>query len=204
MTPDTFVWTTFADFSHSNPSLEEALRDIRRLDFVSKIDAIEMKGAALDRFLFPVLIGENRRGVIMDLAALLKEEQRLTEIFGSAGPVLMIEEGKAFAAETLKHVRAGIPETGPTEFLDTIAAWLKTTGWGIFTFDTTKLDAEGVVSVTIREPPNSLDEGNHDSHFLNGMVVGIVELVFNRKASVTISRYDRLLRSLYLALHVPI
>jgi len=203
LTPDTFVWTTFADFSHSKSSKEKVVGGLRGLDFVSKVDAIEMKGPALDQFLFPVMIGENHRGIIMDLSALMKVEQGLTKLLGSAGAALMFEEGKTFGESTLEHNLARIPEMEPAQLLDVVGGWLKATGWGIFKFDTTKFYDEGMVSVTIGEPPNSLNEGTQVSRFLNGVVVAIVEFVFNLKARVMVSRYDGPLRSLHLTLRVP-
>jgi hypothetical protein len=203
ITPDTFVWTTFADFTHSMSPLERVLGDIRRLDFVSRTSAVEVKGAALDQFLFPVVINNNHRGIIMSLSPLLKAEQRLTEMLGSAGAVLMFEEGKAYARDSMEQLRETIPESEPMEFLDTVASWLRTTGWGIITFDTTRFDDEGTVGVLIREPPNSLTEGKPESHFMNGVVVGIIESVYNRSVNATSSRYDEPSQSLRLVLQAP-
>jgi hypothetical protein len=140
----------------------------------------------------------NFRGMILSLAPLLKAEQRLTEVLGSAGATLMFEEGKAYAAESLRELRETVPESEPAVLINDVAAWLRTTGWGIFTFDTKRLQDDGTITVLIQEPPNVLAPGRRESHFTDGVVAGVIEAVYRRRASLTHSRYDESARTLEL------
>jgi predicted amino acid-binding ACT domain protein len=191
VTPDTFVWTTFANFTDAKSPPESVLKDLRRLDFVSSAEGVEVKNAALDEFLFPVVISGSYRGIIMSLSPLLKAEQRLTEMLGTSGDVLMFEEGKAYALECLAQLRASITDAEPEGFLKDVAAWLRTTGWGIITFDIARLATDGTVSVQVEDPPNAVIKGERESHFTNGVVAGIIEGVFKRKVRLELSRYEK-------------
>lgn len=200
LAPGTFVWTTFADFGASDSSLDTVLNDVRRLNFVARAEAVEVDGMALDRFLFPVIIKGDRRGVIMDLHSLLKMEERLTGILGSAGSVAMYEEGKAYATDGLRVILKDSGNSEPDHLLDTASAWARVMGWGVFTFGTATLDDDGTINVMVSEPPNCLTRKNHESHFFDGVVVGAVEFALRRKVYVVLSRYDEPTRTLQLVL----
>jgi hypothetical protein len=202
LTPGTFVWTTFADLKRSKSSAEDVLRDLKRFDFVAKAEAVEVGSVAVDKFLFPVITSGDRRGLVMDLHSLMEMEKRLTQILGSAGSVLMFEQGKAYAKEGLEYILKDVAENEPRVLLDACAAWGRTMGWGVFSNDTTKLDIDGTVIVTISEPPNSLVP-NRESHFIDGLVVGGAEFALKRKVNVVLSRYDESTRSLRVVLQAP-
>ena len=207
LTTDTFVWTTFIEPT-SSKSLSEALAKIRSLDFVTKAEAIEVKGGAegnylLDMFLFPLIIYGERRGIIMDGQALKEEENRLTNLLGSAGEVLMFEQGKAYATGSIKGLPETITGSSPAEFLNYVTDWLRELGWGMVTYDTTRFYEDGTVGVTLRDPPYSAGGGERESSFVRGVLVGIVELVLNRKMTVALHEYDGPSRILRLELRDP-
>jgi predicted amino acid-binding ACT domain protein len=201
VSPDRFVWTTFADFRLSTLSLDDVVKDVRRLDFVSKAEAIEIVGVPLDRFLFPVIMHGDRRGIIMGLSPLLKMEERLAAIIGTAGSVVMFEEGKAYATEGLQSVLKNGAGAEPRQLLDTASAWGRVMGWGIFTVGIETLDDDGTITVMVDEPPNGLS-GNHESHFFDGVVVGAIEFVLRKKVYVALSKYDEPTRTLQLVLRI--
>lgn len=197
--PGTFVWTTFANFDKSRASLETVIKDLRGLGFVTEVEAVEMGKVAFDQFLFPLVIMNGFRGVIMNMGPLLRVEQRLTEQFGSGGAVLMFEEGKQYALESVSQVREALPESSPEELLNAVVAWLRTTGWGIFAFDVSQFEDAGKVKVTIVEPPNAAVRGVDQSHFANGTTAGIIESVFGMRVRLAHSSYEESEKTLMLA-----
>lgn len=186
----TFVWTTFTNFSGSPSSLEDVTRDLKGLNFVEDVDAARMDEAAFDKFLFPVMITEKSRGVILTAAPLVKLEQRLIEQLGTAGAAIMFEEGKQYAIESLKELREVLPESSAINFLDGVVSWLRTTGWGIFRLDTSKLQSEGRIGVQILEPPNAAVSGVSQSHFTNGVAAAMLESVYGKKVRLISSFYN--------------
>jgi hypothetical protein len=202
LAPGKFVWATFADLVHSDMSSKDVLRDLKRFDFVSSIELVEVDGIPVERFLFPVIVMGDRRGLVMDLQSLIEMERRLTQILGSAGSVLMFEQGKAYAKEGLGHYLKDITQSKSEQLFDACSAWGRTMGWGVFSVDTTKLVADGTLFVTVNEPPNSLAP-NHESHFFDGLLAGGAEFVLKRKVVVVQSRYDEPTRSLQVVLRAP-
>ena len=198
LTDDTYVWTTFVNFSRSRSPLERVVKDLRRLDFVSEVDAVEVDGAAIDKFLFPVHVSDHHRGIILSMSPLLKLEERLTEMLGSAGAVLMYEEGKAYAKASLNQLRETMHDAAPAKLFEDVADWLRTTGWGIFTFDSTNYETEGTIDVLVREPPNALANGKHESHFTDGVVAGIIEAALNKAVNLAVSKYEEASQTLNL------
>jgi hypothetical protein len=202
VSPGTFVWTTFANFTRSRSTLQRVIKDLKRLEFVRRVEAVSMAGVAVDQFLFPVMITENVRGLIMSLEPLLRVESRLLETFGSAGASLMFEEGRQYAIESLRQLREVLPGSAPKEFLALVVSWLRTTGWGLFEFDALRLEKEGAVTVKVGEPPNAVVSGLPRSNFLNGATAGVIESVFGRAVRLTDSAYDEPRKTLRLAFEV--
>ena len=161
-----------------------------------------MTRVAVDQFLFPVMITEKVRGLIMSLEPLIGVERRLLETFGSAGATLMFEEGKQYAVESLHQLREVLPGAEPEEFLALVVSWLRTTGWGIFEFDIAKLEKGGTVVVKVREPPNAVVSGLPRSNFLNGATAGVFEAVFGRPVRLTNSVYDEPGKTLHLSFEI--
>jgi hypothetical protein len=202
VSPGAFVWTTFANFTRTRSTLEHVIKDLKRLEFVRRVEAVSMTGVAVDQFLFPVMITEKVRGLIMSLEPLLGVERRLLETFGSAGASLMFEMGRQYTIESLRQLREVLPGSAPEEFLALVVSWLRTTGWGIFEFDAPRLEKEGAVIVNIGEPPNAVVSGLPRSNFLNGATAGIIESVFGSVVRLTDSAYDEPGKSLRLTFEV--
>ena len=198
VSPGTFVWTSFVSFANSRSSMDSLLGDIRHLSFVASVEAVEVKGAAIDQFLFPVMITPKHRGVVMSLEAAEKAEMRLENMLGTSGAVLMYEEGKAYGKEVFAEALQDLPRQSPQELLRTTADVLRATGWGVFEWDASKLEREGTISVSIEESPYATTK--HESHFLNGALAGVVGSILGREMSIASAIYDEPSRTMRLSL----
>lgn len=198
--PGKFVWTTFADLSGSSSEVEDIVGDLRKHDFVEKVEWDRMSDLVFDHYLFPVLAGNDARVIVFRLQPLLDVEQRLMETFGSAGASIMFNEGRAYALATLQEYKAMLPGASPEVLIRNVVAGLRTTGWGLFSFDVSRTLQDGSASVTIGEPPNAVKPEMENSFFTNGLVAGVIEGVIGKEMKVTSSRYDHSERMLWLTL----
>jgi predicted amino acid-binding ACT domain protein len=193
-----FAWTTFANFSNSQSPIERVVKELQKFEFVARVDSVKVQEIAIERFLFPVMITEKFRGLILNLEPLLGVERRLLETFGSAGAALMFEEGRQYAIESLRQLREVQPGSEPHDFLDFVISWLRTTGWGVFEFDTRRFDGSGAVKVRVLEPPNAVVSGLLQSNFTNGATAGIIEVIYGRAMRIVESAYEESKRALRL------
>lgn len=198
--PGRFVWTTFADLSDSKSAIESVTAELDEFDFVEEVECSGVDDVLFDRYLFPVLAGNGSRVVVFRLEPLLLVEQRLKEAFGSGGDTIMFEEGKNYSLATLKEYYAMLPRASPEELLENVVAGLRATGWGLFSFELSRLQSEGTAAVTILEPPTAVKPELNESSFTNGIVAGIIEGLAGRKMRVASSRYDPSIRTLAVTL----
>ena len=198
--PGEFVWTTFADLSASKSSIERVTADLEAYDFVDRVESTRMSDVVFDQYLFPVLAGNDSRVIVFRLHPLLSVERKLMDTFGSGGASIMFEEGRSYALATLREYDAMLPGASPELLLKNVVAGLRTTGWGLFAFDVSRLLIDGTAEVTIREPPIAVDPEVHDSPFTNGIVAGIIEGICGEKIGVKSSRYEASRKTLTLNL----
>lgn len=196
--PGTFIWTTFADFSKSKSPPEYVIRDLRRLSFVTEVKAKKLDGTNFDQFLFPVIYMGKFRSAIFSVEPLLGVERRLKEQFGPPGGVIMFEEGRQYVTETVRQLGEALPGVQSEILLRNVVGWLRTTGWGLFDFDDSKLAGSREIKVTVREPPIVVVPGLLKSDFVNGVTAGVVEAVYKRRMSLDSNSYDPKNRSLTL------
>ena len=136
--------------------------------------------------------------MIMSVEPLLGVETRLLENFGTAGAALMFEEGRQYAIESLRQLRRVLPGAEPKEFLALVVSWLRTTGWGLFEFDSSKFETIGVVWAKVGEPPNAVVSGLRLSNFLNGATAGVIESVFGTPVRLLGGHYKEQTKKLSL------
>jgi predicted amino acid-binding ACT domain protein len=196
--PGTFIWTTFADFSRTKSPVEYVLRDLKRIDFVTEAKAKKLNGTHIDQFLFPVYLLNSFRGVIFSIEPLLGVERRLIEQIGPPGEVILFEEGRNYAIETLGQLVEAFPNTRQEALLENVVAWLRTTGWGLFEFAASRLEEAGELGVVVTEPPIAVIHGLRKSNFLNGVAAGVIEAVYKRRMKLESELYDSAKKSLVL------
>lgn len=196
--PGTFVWTTFLDFSKTGSTSDQVTEDLKRLSFVSEVRAKKLYGADFDQFPFPVIHMGNFRSTIFSVVPLLGVERRLIEQFGPSGGVILFEEGRQYLIEAVLQLGKTFSDARPEVFLEKTVGWLRTTGWGLFDFDSSRLAVSGEIRVLIREPPIVEVPGLLLSNFVNGVAAGAIEAVFKRRMRLVSDSYDPKERSLAL------
>jgi hypothetical protein len=198
--PGIFVWSGFADYSHSEFTAEETLREIKALSFVTHAEVTRIDEVLFERYLFPVTIFGRQRAIIFRAEPFVRVEQRLIAAFGSGGAAIMFDEGRHYALESFAQYLVMLPGASPDVILKNAVAGLRATGWGLFEVDVSRLLLDGVAKVSVRDPPFSGVPATRESFFTNGIACGALEGIFNAKTAVQSSKYDEKTRTLDLVL----
>jgi hypothetical protein len=195
-----FIWSGFADYSLSTFKVEDTIREIKRLSFVTQASAVKIGEVVFDQYLFPVTIMGRQRAILVRAAPFVRVEQRLIAAFGSAGKSIMFDEGRNYALESFEQYVKLLPEATPAVLMKNAVAGLRATGWGIFEVDVSRLLIDGFAKIAIREPPFSETPEVKESNFTNGLACGALEAIFHAKTRIESSRYDEASKTLQLFL----
>lgn len=198
--PGFFIWSGFADYSESKFKVDDTLKEIRRLGFVTHAEATRITDVVFDRYLFPVTMLGKQRIIMVRAEPFVRVEQRLMAAFGTGGAAILFDEGRNYSLEAFAQYLAMLPGASPELLLRNAIAGLRATGWGIFEVDVSKLLTQGTAKVAVREPPFSAIPGLRESFFINGLACGALEAIFGAKAGVESSSYDEKTRTLRLSL----
>lgn len=184
-----FVFTLFCDFAKADCTPDLLMEELRKFDFVTKIDYASAKGRLFDRFYFPMRIMAKHRAILMRVSPFLKVERRLREALGSAGDAVLFEEGKTYAHETFVHLRNALPHASLEEMLQNVVDGLRATGWGLFEFRRER----DVFHVSIRNPPmiEEQETETHHSMFVSGVATGATESLYGLELVVRNANYDK-------------
>lgn len=198
--PGIFAWSGFADYSASQFKIDDTIEELKKLDFVLRCDAVKVTDVVFDKFLFPNMIFGKARVIIVRAEPFIGIERRLIAAFGTGGASIMFDEGRQYCIEAFEQYVKMLPGASPEVIMRNAIAGFRTTGWGLFEFDLSKLLIHGYATVTIREPPFSGVPGLKESFFTNGLACGAIEAIFNAKVGVETSKYDEKSRTLHLSL----
>jgi hypothetical protein len=182
---DRFVGIFFCDFSSSKVPLEGLAEELKKLPFVVDAHSADMSGSIFEKFSFPPVIMNKHRVMIMRAEPLLRVERRLRERLGTAGTVMLYEEGKIYAKDVIRHYMEFIPNASKEALLENLKDGLRATGFGIFRFDRI---SEGYL-VKIEHPPLLQDVASMETGFLRGIAAGVIESLFFNVIGVRDTNY---------------
>jgi hypothetical protein len=183
---DSNITSLFLDFTKASFSPAALKDEIAKLPNVTEVDFVNMNGSIFDKFYFPPTIFNNSRVLVMRLSPLLKIERRLRERLGTAGTIIMFEEGKSYAKEVLFEYKASLQTEDKQLILSNVVDGLRATGWGLFEFR----QYSAGFNVVVKHPPVLNDPGPAESSFIRGMAAGIIESLFFKVVGVRDASYD--------------
>ncbi|MEM0075652.1 MAG: hypothetical protein QXV84_04810 [Conexivisphaerales archaeon] len=181
---DEYSATMILEFDYADCTSDELINQIKELRDVIQLEVHNVEGRLFGQFGYPLLVMERYRAIIIRTTPLLQIEHRLTESFGTAGPAIMFEEGKAYASAVVDQYIEALQDAERTELLSHIADGWHATGWGTLNI---RQDANDYY-VTLSDSPVFYEPKIKESRFLYGMVAGIILKVFG-KDTVVISSY---------------
>lgn len=180
-----YIQILFCDLAGADCTIEKIESDLRKVKFVNEVRSFNMSDRYHDQFLFPILNSQNKRVLFMRLDSMMKIEKQMIDRMGSAGAVIMFQEGKDYASENVEQMNKYLPPLGTELRLKFGEDSLRASGWGVFKF--TKV-SEGY-AIHIESPPIFPD--GTESRFLVGMVAGILEKVCGGSFALEKASYDK-------------
>ena len=145
-----------------------------------------MKGRLFDKFLFPTVIMNKDRVILMRVEALLRMEKSLLDKMGSVGAVMMFNEGKVYGDEALKQYRIALPNATTEILAENIIDGLRATGWGLFQFR----KMEDGFEVTVIDPPILENSDYRENRFYYGAAASVLEGLYGRELAMEKSSLD--------------
>ena len=185
---NSFVYSFFCDFARANTTVEAVIRLIRNLQTTRKIDAFNCQNKLYDQAFFPLVVMQKHRVIMMRAEPLLRIEKRLGQRFATGASVIMFEEGKAYASETIEYYRQVMgSEVSSENFIGNIIDGLRATGWGLFSFAS---QVDSTFELEISHPPINRKDSLFESRFVIGVAAGVLESIFSTQLRVNSSHYD--------------
>ncbi len=169
---ETFINAFFCDFAGAKATTEELVGRLRKLPFVTEVLLEPMKGLMFERFMFPMSLMYADRALTLGARAFVEMEQRLVEIFGTAGETMSYEQGKAYAESTMESLDKYREKVGAKWDLPNIEGLFRAEGWGIATINEVPEGYE----VSVKSPPTIGRAGAPEGpgKFVVGMIVGML------------------------------
>ncbi len=179
--------TAFCDMSKADCTTDIIVSELRSLSFVRKVLFADMKGRLFDRFLFPTMIMNKNRVILMRVEALLKIEKFLMDEIGSGGAGMMFNEGKIYGGEVVKQYRLALPNSTTEVLVENILDGLRATGWGLFQFR----KVEDGFEVTVNDAPIlDADSNYRENRFYYGAGAKILEDLYGKQLVLEKSSFD--------------
>jgi len=173
-----FVLDCVLDTSKMDCQVDDLLILIRKLRFVKRAEKIRMGGRTFSNYLFPLLVSNNRRAVIVDAENILAVEdslKSLEEDQAKSVQTMMMEQGRAQGHRVTEDLRSdAIPADKQEEYMtEAVKGYLRASGWGIFG---TNLDRD-IYQVSVNEPPFIETNGSYfaGGSYLKGLIAGLLE-----------------------------
>jgi len=169
-------------------SAAELADELKRIQVVRTVDFENVSGTLFDRYLFPVMIMDDMRAVVVSAGTLLGIENHYSKFLGQRGKQLLFDGGKQAGLSSLRNMRKLTQKTSARDLLANIEEQLRTMGWGIFKFDTSAIE-KGSIEVTVRQPVFSEVDDAQESWYTFGLAAGLMEGLFGTSMVVATSAY---------------
>lgn len=189
-----------ADFQGANQSPLELSSKIKKLGGVTDVSYASRKKSTFGFFSFPVLMNDKSRAYIMRGEVLMKVEEDLTKTFGSSARAIMFQEGRSFGRGV---VEVHSDHLGMDADLNIRSQSVKdasrAAGLGILDYNFS--EDKDVVNVILRDP---LTDSSRDcrSHFVFGILAGLIEKIHGISLSVKSWTYNKETKILLLKLGI--
>ncbi len=190
-----FTLQMICDFKDSNTSVDDLIISIRKLKQVTYSDARCLKGLFFDEQLFPLVMTDTNRVVVMN--SNFGFQTKINQIEKSAVLKLGRDYGKRVVDNMRKKFADYSQNPIPRELLESnIKAYLIASGWGKFFWES----SESYERVVVQDPPVSEEGTAAGNPFLRGIVSGILEELRGKSFGIMEDHYDPVVRRLTLTL----
>jgi hypothetical protein len=187
--PDTklFVITAFTDMRSASCSLEYMLGMLRSLLGVDSAKGGELGGSAYERFLFPVVALDGSRLVVFTAENIAEVGRYFSTLKREDGNLVIFATGRQSGLALVRSLRRSHPGEFQNEMLGMVVDELRTSGWGVFSFDVSSLEA-GSIRVAVTDPITMSVDGSKDSWLTYGMCAGVIEGIYGMVGNISANR----------------
>jgi predicted amino acid-binding ACT domain protein len=170
-----FVLVTYADFRKADASAGQVQKEIRSLQFVKSVVFGSATNVLFERYLFPITVGGSNRAIILPVGALIEYEKAVLQRAGAeVGAQHLIATGRPVGLGLASTLRSYMPWAAPDALVVAATDAMRALGWGLCTFDRSKIK-EGTVSVTVQNPMFAGLAETSVSWLLVGVIGGILQ-----------------------------
>jgi|GEM_PF-5953321 hypothetical protein len=190
-----FVISAYVCLESSDCSVETLLGLLRNLLAVQSADGTEMGISRYNRFLFPVVALDGTRLVITSTENLTDVETAFSKLPEDTGNLVLFATGRQSGLALTRALRRSNPGTSQQAMLMAAEDELRTSGWGLASFDLSAME-RGTVAVVVRDPIIANTAGAVDSWTTYGLCAGVVEGIFGMVGHVGERSYSTKARQL--------
>ena len=189
-----FVLSFCCDLRHADIDANGLVLALRLLKSVEHATSVSMKNHIFDGFLFPPTLMDQRVVLLNSKFAFLLEDSMKTK----EEKAILHDIGRKYALEITRMIHERFSSGASEELIqENVTDYLKAAGLGRFNFFESE---ENSVRAVIRDPPTN-DRGEATgNHFLQGMMVGLIEAFQRRTLVVAEDLYDPRTARLFLVL----
>lgn len=181
---DEFLFNVFAEFSGADATPEDVSAELRALPFVSSVVVSLSEDAVYDRYMFPVVLFERNRAVILPADSIAIIENDLHRQIGKRGQNVLFEVGRSSGLSIAGVHRNMIPEADRDTLLKTACDDMRARGWGLVTFEVSR-SSPFSANVTVREPIFAGFPAMKTSWWLMGLTSGFLEAIYGHRTVVS-------------------
>ncbi len=178
-----FLFSVFADLAHADCQPDDLATELKGLPCVSAVSITRTEDVVYDQRLFPVLLFENNRAVIMPGESMAFMERDMNKQLGQQGLQLIFEVGRSSGLSVAALHRNMLSDADRDTLLMTATDDMRARGWGIVHIETK--GAETKIKVSVKEPIFAGIQGAHSSWWLMGLVSGFVEAIYGYRTAVS-------------------
>jgi hypothetical protein len=179
----TFSATFLVQVSKSDAEMFALVEKIMRSRLVASIEFSPRNKRIFSQFRFPVNIVRNERVVLLRAETILNLEIKFRNFMGEKSDLLFFDSGRSYGEDLTRLSPKRSEFENDTEYLQGILEVTKATGWGVCTCQ--QLESAEFLFM-LSEPPVEIP-----SNFLTGMIIGIAEVVLDRKLRVVSTEFDK-------------
>jgi len=182
-----FVITAFTDLQSADCSLEYLLAKLREFPVVDSAKGAELGGSAYERFLFPVVALDGSRLVVSTAENIAEVGKYFSTLKQEDGNLVIFATGRQSGLALVRSLRRSHPGEFQNEMLGMVVDELRTSGWGVFAFDVSKMEA-GSIMVTVTDPITMDVEGSKESWLTYGLSAGVIEGIYGMVGNIGANR----------------
>ncbi|MGA2198472.1 MAG: hypothetical protein ABSG45_00895 [Nitrososphaerales archaeon] len=179
-----FLFSIFADLAGAACTPEDLASELGALPFVSKVSFSHTEEAIYDQHMFPVVLFEANRAVLLAAESITFMERDLQRQIGRQGLQVLFEVGRSSGINLAALHKNMLPDADRNTLLATAKDDMRAQGWGLVSIELAERDG-AKTKVTVEEPIFAGIEGARESWWLMGLVSGFLEAIYGHRTVVS-------------------